>query len=109
MPIGDAFDHASTFNSGKNGNVTASLTLSPPPSDITCPSRTASGLTQERRFWTASARRPSTADAHVAATGTASNPERLETISASRLKPIAYAGVVEAWATTSAESATAVG
>ena len=26
-----------TFNSGKNGNVTASLTLSPPPSDITCP------------------------------------------------------------------------
>ena len=27
-----------TFNSGKNGNVTASLTVSPPPSDITCPS-----------------------------------------------------------------------
>jgi hypothetical protein len=26
-----------TFNSGKNGNVTASLTVSPPPSDITCP------------------------------------------------------------------------
>jgi hypothetical protein len=26
-----------TFNSGKDGNVTASLTLSPPPSDITCP------------------------------------------------------------------------
>jgi hypothetical protein len=27
-----------TFNSGKNGNVTASLSVSPPPSDITCPS-----------------------------------------------------------------------
>jgi hypothetical protein len=27
-----------TFSSGKNGNVVASLTLSPPPSDITCPS-----------------------------------------------------------------------
>jgi hypothetical protein len=27
-----------TFNSGKNGNVTASLTVNPPPSDITCPS-----------------------------------------------------------------------
>jgi hypothetical protein len=27
-----------TFNSGKNGNVTASLTLNPPPSDISCPS-----------------------------------------------------------------------
>jgi hypothetical protein len=26
-----------TFNSGKNGNVTASLTLQPPPSDIACP------------------------------------------------------------------------
>ena len=26
-----------TFASGKNGNVTASLTVSPPPSDITCP------------------------------------------------------------------------
>jgi len=26
-----------TFNSGKNGNVTASLTVSPPPADITCP------------------------------------------------------------------------
>jgi hypothetical protein len=26
-----------TFNSGKNGNVTASLTVSPPPSDISCP------------------------------------------------------------------------
>jgi len=26
-----------TFNSGKNGQVTASLTLSPPPSDISCP------------------------------------------------------------------------
>jgi hypothetical protein len=26
-----------TFNSGKNGQVTASLTVSPPPSDITCP------------------------------------------------------------------------
>jgi hypothetical protein len=26
-----------TFNSGKNGNVTASLTLNPPPSDISCP------------------------------------------------------------------------
>jgi hypothetical protein len=26
-----------TFNSGKNGNVTASLTVNPPPSDITCP------------------------------------------------------------------------
>jgi hypothetical protein len=26
-----------TFSSGKNGQVTASLTLSPPPSDITCP------------------------------------------------------------------------
>jgi len=25
------------FNSGKNGNVTASLTVSPPPSDISCP------------------------------------------------------------------------
>ncbi len=27
-----------TFSSGKNGNVTASLTVSPPPSNITCPS-----------------------------------------------------------------------
>ena len=27
-----------TFNSGKNGQVTASLTVSPPPSDISCPS-----------------------------------------------------------------------
>jgi hypothetical protein len=27
-----------SFPSGKNGNVTASLTVSPPPSDITCPS-----------------------------------------------------------------------
>lgn len=27
-----------TFPSGKNGNVTASLTVSPPPSNITCPS-----------------------------------------------------------------------
>jgi hypothetical protein len=27
-----------TFNSGKNGNVTASLTVNPPPSDISCPS-----------------------------------------------------------------------
>jgi hypothetical protein len=26
-----------TFNSGKNGNVTTSLTVSPPPSDISCP------------------------------------------------------------------------
>jgi hypothetical protein len=26
-----------TFNSGKNGNVVGSLTVSPPPSDITCP------------------------------------------------------------------------
>ena len=26
-----------TFNSGKNGNVVGSLTLNPPPSDITCP------------------------------------------------------------------------
>jgi hypothetical protein len=26
-----------TFSSGKNGNVTASLTLNPPPSDISCP------------------------------------------------------------------------
>jgi hypothetical protein len=26
-----------SFNSGKNGNVTGSLTLNPPPSDITCP------------------------------------------------------------------------
>jgi hypothetical protein len=26
-----------TFSSGKNGQVTASLTVSPPPSDITCP------------------------------------------------------------------------
>jgi hypothetical protein len=26
-----------TFNSGKNGNVTASLTVQPPPSDISCP------------------------------------------------------------------------
>jgi hypothetical protein len=26
-----------TFNSGKNGNVTASLTVSPPPSDISFP------------------------------------------------------------------------
>jgi len=26
-----------TFPSGKNGNVTASLTVSPPPSDISCP------------------------------------------------------------------------
>jgi hypothetical protein len=27
-----------TFSSGKNGNVSASLTVSPPPSDISCPS-----------------------------------------------------------------------
>jgi hypothetical protein len=27
-----------TFSSGKNGNVVGSLTLSPPPSDISCPS-----------------------------------------------------------------------
>ncbi len=27
-----------TFNSGDNGNVTASVTVSPPPADITCPS-----------------------------------------------------------------------
>jgi hypothetical protein len=27
-----------TFSSGKNGNVVASLTLNPPPSDISCPS-----------------------------------------------------------------------
>jgi hypothetical protein len=27
-----------TFSSGKNGTVSASLTLSPPPSDISCPS-----------------------------------------------------------------------
>ena len=26
-----------TFSSGKNGNVTAFLTIQPPPSDITCP------------------------------------------------------------------------
>ena len=26
-----------TFNSGKNGSVTASLTVQPPPSDISCP------------------------------------------------------------------------
>ena len=26
-----------TFSSGKNGNVVASLTVSPPPSDISCP------------------------------------------------------------------------
>ncbi len=26
-----------TFSSGKNGNVTASLTVQPPPSDISCP------------------------------------------------------------------------
>jgi hypothetical protein len=26
-----------TFSSGKNGNVTASLTVSPPPSNISCP------------------------------------------------------------------------
>jgi hypothetical protein len=26
-----------TFNSGKNGQVTASLTVGPPPSDISCP------------------------------------------------------------------------
>jgi hypothetical protein len=26
-----------SFSSGKNGNVTASLTIQPPPSDITCP------------------------------------------------------------------------
>jgi hypothetical protein len=26
-----------TFSSGKNGNVSASLTVSPPPSDISCP------------------------------------------------------------------------
>jgi hypothetical protein len=26
-----------TFNSGKNGNITASLTAGPPPSDISCP------------------------------------------------------------------------
>ncbi len=26
-----------TFNSGKNGNVNGSLTVSPPPSDISCP------------------------------------------------------------------------
>jgi hypothetical protein len=28
---------AGTFNSGKNGQVTASLTVQPPPSDISCP------------------------------------------------------------------------
>src|SRR5262249_39800375 len=28
-----------TFNSGKNGNVTASLTVQPPPSNISCPNR----------------------------------------------------------------------
>lgn len=28
---------SNTFSSGKNGNVTASLTVSPPPSDISCP------------------------------------------------------------------------
>jgi hypothetical protein len=28
---------AGTFNSGKNGQVTASLTVNPPPSDISCP------------------------------------------------------------------------
>src|SRR5215211_4993839 len=28
---------AGTFNSGKNGQITASLTVSPPPSDISCP------------------------------------------------------------------------
>jgi hypothetical protein len=27
-----------TFSSGKNGSISASLTLSPPPSDISCPS-----------------------------------------------------------------------
>jgi hypothetical protein len=27
-----------TFSSGKNGQITSSLTVSPPPSDITCPS-----------------------------------------------------------------------
>jgi hypothetical protein len=26
-----------TFNSGKNGEVTTSLTVSPPPSEISCP------------------------------------------------------------------------
>jgi hypothetical protein len=26
-----------TFNSGKNGNVTASLTVNPPPTDLSCP------------------------------------------------------------------------
>ncbi len=26
-----------SFSSGKNGNVTASLTVDPPPSDISCP------------------------------------------------------------------------
>ena len=26
-----------TFNSGKNGNVTASLTVSPPPANLNCP------------------------------------------------------------------------
>jgi hypothetical protein len=31
-------DAEGTFNSGKNGQVTASLTVSPPPSDISCPS-----------------------------------------------------------------------
>jgi hypothetical protein len=25
------------FNSGKNGNITASLTVQPPPSNISCP------------------------------------------------------------------------
>ena len=34
-----------TFSSGKNGNVTVSLTVSPPPSDITCPK----GQTLQRR------------------------------------------------------------
>lgn len=28
---------AGTFNSGKNGNIVASLTVQPPPSDISCP------------------------------------------------------------------------
>jgi hypothetical protein len=54
---------------------------------------------------TASARRPRTADSHVAATGTASNAESLETISDSWSKPTAYAEVVEAWPTASIESA----
>jgi len=31
------YQRTGTFSSGKNGQVTASLTVSPPPSDITCP------------------------------------------------------------------------